>query len=100
MKLGRFAKGHFGASVFASLQRPSLRKIIHVQKRNCMPMKTHTPTSDVIEDDLITSAETCDLLRISRPTLHRYVRQKHLQPKRLPGGQLRFHRSEVLQLLV
>jgi excisionase family DNA binding protein len=58
-----------------------------------------TPKAESHQEPVITSAETCDLLRISRPTLHRYVRQKRLLPFRLPGGQLRFKRSEVLALL-
>jgi excisionase family DNA binding protein len=62
-------------------------------------MKPNTASTTIVQDHLITSAETCDLLRISRPTLHRYVRQKRLVPKRLPGGRLRFNRSEVLNLL-
>lgn len=66
----------------------------------CIPMKTQTQHQNPdLQDPLITSAETCDLIRISRPTLHRYVRQGRLSPKRLPGGRLRFQRSEVLNLL-
>lgn len=62
-------------------------------------MNTKTASHPDVQDLLITSAETCELLRISRPTLHRYVRQKRLDPKRLPGGRLRFQRSAVLSLL-
>lgn len=62
-------------------------------------MKPNTASNPTVQDDLITSAESCDILRISRPTLHRYVRQKRLVPKRLPGGRLRFNRSDVLNLL-
>lgn len=62
-------------------------------------MNSNTASNTILQDHLITSAETCDLLRISRPTLHRYVRQMRLVPKRLPGGRLRFNRSDVLNLL-
>lgn len=48
---------------------------------------------------LLNSAETCELLKISRPTLHRYVRQKLLNPFRLPGGRLRFRKSDVVMIL-
>jgi excisionase family DNA binding protein len=58
-----------------------------------------TTENEQAEDVIVTSAETCDLLKISRPTLHRYVRQKRLVPRRLPGGRLRFNRSDVLKLL-
>ena len=51
------------------------------------------------DEEIVTSSETCKILKISRPTLHRYVRAQRLKPKRLPGGQLRFERSEVLNLL-
>ena len=51
------------------------------------------------DEEIVTSSETCKILKISRPTLHRYVRAQRLKPKRLPGGQLRFERSEVLSLL-
>jgi excisionase family DNA binding protein len=49
--------------------------------------------------NLITSAETCELLKISRPTLHRYVRRKLLNPFRLPGGRLRFRKADVVMIL-
>ncbi len=62
-------------------------------------MKTQINENKQVDDMIVTSAETCDLLKISRPTLHRYVRQKRLVPKRLPGGRLRFNRSDVLNLL-
>jgi excisionase family DNA binding protein len=62
-------------------------------------MKPNSASTTIVQDHLITSAETCDLLRISRPTLHRYVRAARLLPKRLPGGRLRFNRSDVLNLL-
>jgi excisionase family DNA binding protein len=62
-------------------------------------MKTQINEYERVDDMIVTSAETCALLRISRPTLHRYVRQKRLVPKRLPGGRLRFNRSDVLNLL-
>lgn len=47
----------------------------------------------------LTSEQVCKHLSISRPTLHRYVKLHHLNPKRLPGGQLRFSQSEVDRLL-
>jgi excisionase family DNA binding protein len=63
-------------------------------------MKTNeTPASPEEFANLITSAETCALLKISRPTLHRYVRQKLLHPFRLPGGRLRFRKSDVVMIL-
>jgi excisionase family DNA binding protein len=62
-------------------------------------MKTQNNEHERVNDMIVTSAEACELLKISRPTLHRYVRQKRLVPKRLPGGRLRFNRSEVLDLL-
>ena len=62
-------------------------------------MKSQNPSSPSSQDQLITSAETCEILSISMPTLRRYVRAGHLAPKRLPGGRLRFNRSDVLNLL-
>jgi excisionase family DNA binding protein len=67
------------------------------------PPSTSSSTTNLsaasVQDPLLTSAETCEALKISRPTLHRYVRQKRILPRRLPGGQLRFNQSEVLALL-
>jgi excisionase family DNA binding protein len=63
-------------------------------------MTPHTiPTKSEEQDMLLNSAETCELLKISRPTLHRYVRQKLLHPFRLPGGRLRFRKSDVVMIL-
>lgn len=59
-----------------------------------------TPTTEPEQQDLLlNSAETCKILKISRPTLHRYVRQKFLNPFRLPGGRLRFRKSELIAIL-
>lgn len=48
--------------------------------------------------DLLNSEEVCQLLRVSRPTLHRYVKNGTLKPKRLPGGRLRFDRQQALSV--
>jgi excisionase family DNA binding protein len=48
---------------------------------------------------LLNSAETCEILKISRPTLHRYVRRKLLKPFRLPGGRMRFRKADVVSIL-
>ncbi|WP_408004800.1 helix-turn-helix domain-containing protein [Prosthecobacter vanneervenii] len=47
----------------------------------------------------LSTEKVCKHLCINRPTLHRYVKQHHLNPKRLPGGQLRFLQEEVESLL-
>jgi excisionase family DNA binding protein len=65
-----------------------------------MPMNSKdTPAIKEEFATLITSAETCEYLKISRPTLHRYVRRKLLNPFRLPGGRLRFSKSDVVLIL-
>ena len=57
------------------------------------------PTQEKSTAEWLTSEQVCKHLGISRPTLHRYVKKHHLNPKRLPGGQLRFSQSEVDSLL-
>ncbi len=64
------------------------------------PMKQQNPSNTVTDDSILhTSAEACAFLKISRPTLHRYVRDSRLLPKRLPGGGLRFLKSDLEKLL-
>jgi excisionase family DNA binding protein len=51
-------------------------------------------------DDLVTAAEAAHLLTVSKHTIRKYVLAGILKSKRLPFGQLRFRRKDVLALLV
>jgi len=46
-------------------------------------------------DHLLTSAEVAEQYRVSTMTVRRWVAAKRLEAIRLPGGQLRFRRSDV-----
>ena len=46
-------------------------------------------------DDLLTAAEVADQYRVTRTTVSRWVKAGHLPALRLPGGDLRFRRSDV-----
>jgi len=46
---------------------------------------------------LMTLAEVARLLNVHRKTVQRYVRTAGLPACRLPGGDLRFHRHDLLQ---
>ncbi|TMC09413.1 MAG: helix-turn-helix domain-containing protein [Chloroflexi bacterium] len=50
-------------------------------------------------DDLLTSAEAAQMLRVSQKTIARWVRLGHLAAIRLPSGQLRIRRLDVQKLL-
>lgn len=52
-----------------------------------------------MSDDLLTTAEVAQMLRVSQKTISRWVRLGDLQAIRLPRGQLRIRRSEVERLL-
>lgn len=51
--------------------------------------------SDVLESPYLTSPEVCQYLRISKPTLDRYVADGLIEFYTLPGGQRRFDLDAV-----
>jgi excisionase family DNA binding protein len=63
------------------------------EKPKAASMATSPELSDA--DPLLTTAEVKGYLKISTPTVHRWVRSGILKPKRLPGGGLRFRKSEL-----
>jgi excisionase family DNA binding protein len=49
--------------------------------------------------ELINSKEARDLLKVSRSTLHRYVKSGKVPVRRTPGGQLRFSATDLAALI-
>lgn len=60
--------------------------------------KTHTTTPPNSEPWLDTNA-ACQHLAISAPTIRRWIKAGRLKPKRTPGGELRYRRSDLDRLL-
>lgn len=58
------------------------------------PKKDHP-----IESPYLTTREATAYLKISEPTVHRWVKEGILKPRRLPGGNLRFRRSDLDDVL-
>ena len=50
-------------------------------------------------DELLTTAEAAQMLRVSQKTIARWVRLSQLEAVRLPSGQLRIRREDVEKLL-
>ncbi|MCB9231274.1 MAG: helix-turn-helix domain-containing protein [Bacteroidia bacterium] len=48
------------------------------------------------QEEFLTTEETCALLKISKPTLHRRKMKGEIQFHRI-GGMIRFKRSEVME---
>lgn len=46
-------------------------------------------------DDLLTTKEVAEQYRVTRMTVSRWVKAGHLAAIRLPGGGLRYRRSDV-----
>lgn len=57
------------------------------------------PTPDATPNELLTTREAMAYLKISKPTIIRYSSSGILNPKRLPGGALRFRRSDLDAIL-
>jgi excisionase family DNA binding protein len=53
----------------------------------------------VTTEELLTTAEVCEILKIGRTTLYRWGLDGALRPVRLPKGTLRYRRSEVEALI-
>lgn len=51
------------------------------------------------KQDLITSSEACEFLRISKVTMHKWINERKIQPYYL-GSKLYFKRSELEQAVV
>ena len=60
-------------------------------------MKTNTPDpdSDSDNDQWLNTTAACKYLRVRRLTIYRWVKADILNPKRLPGGGLRFCRTDL-----
>jgi len=61
-------------------------------------MPSDTDTYDEYED-LVTTAEACQIFRVSRSTIHRAIKSDKLHPLRTPGGHLRFRRADIEKML-
>lgn len=53
---------------------------------------------EMIEDRLLTTEETCQMVRVSRPTLHRW-KQSGIIPYVKVGKNIRYYESDVRELL-
>jgi len=47
----------------------------------------------------VDTVAACAHLSISKPTIYRWVKRKLLKPKRTPGGELRYRRSDLDKML-
>jgi excisionase family DNA binding protein len=52
-----------------------------------------------LTEELLTTAEVAQMLRVSKATISRWVRDGELQAIRLPRGTYRFRRQDVEKLL-
>ena len=64
-------------------------------------MKTNTPDSgpDSESDPWLNTEAACKYLSVQKLTIYRWVKAKRLNAKRTPGGELRFRRSDLDDLL-
>lgn len=53
----------------------------------------------LVDDPWLKTPEACEYLRISVPTIRRWVKDGRLIPKRTPTGEFRFRRSSLDELL-
>ena len=60
-----------------------------------MKTSTNSAGSAVADDPWMKTPEACRHLRISVPTLRRWVKDGRLLPKRTPTGEFRFRRSNL-----
>lgn len=61
----------------------------------------HIPTPPTTPDSepWLDTTAACRHLAISAPTIRRWIKAGRIKPKRTPGGELRFRRSELDTLL-
>lgn len=64
-------------------------------------MKTNTPDSgpEGESDPWLNTEAACKYLSVQKLSIYRWVKAKLLTPKRTPGGELRFRRSDLDDLL-
>jgi len=64
-------------------------------------MKTTSENNDGNNDPnpWMNTYEACQYLRISKPTIYRWIQAGLLKFKRTPGGELRFRRSDLDNML-
>jgi excisionase family DNA binding protein len=65
--------------------------------KNNQQSKNHK--TDDRSEHWIKTKEACKYLGVSQPTLYRWIKSKHLNPKRTPTGEFRFLCSELNNLL-
>jgi len=56
-------------------------------------------TSKEIESRLYTVEETCEILKVSKITLYRWIKRGWISPIILPSGRLRIPEDEVQKIL-
>jgi excisionase family DNA binding protein len=67
-----------------------------------MAIQAETPwdyAASVMEAEWLTFEEACDHLRVSRPTMYRFIKGKRLLPYQLPGFRgMRFRKKDLDEL--
>ncbi|MDD2646151.1 MAG: helix-turn-helix domain-containing protein [Bacteroides sp.] len=56
----------------------------------------HHEEPQPVEEKLLTTAEACEYLRVSKPTLHRWKRENIIPHVRL-GGNIRYKLSDLIK---
>lgn len=57
---------------------------------------TGSYAASVMEAEWLTLDEACELLRVSRPTIYRFIKDKRLMPYELPGFRgMRFRKKDL-----
>lgn len=51
-------------------------------------------------DDLVSSTVAADLLGVTPETVRRWADAKKIRHVRLPSGQIKFHRGDLLEIVV
>ena len=72
---------------------------VHERAPKVMNAKKTKPTTTAEPEPWLDAEDSCAHLKISRPTLYRWINSKRLQPKRTPTGAFRFRRSDLDALL-
>jgi excisionase family DNA binding protein len=85
-------------NVLKAMKRELLEDIRNILREELQQFKAETPKPS---DELLDTRSVCALLKVTRPTLARLVRENHIEAIRLGGGSIRrFKRSAVERALI
>jgi excisionase family DNA binding protein len=77
--------------MFSEFTKEELQEMM----REAMAELKNTPTPAVIEqEDLLSTTEVCELLKISRTTLHNYVKKGYIECYKL-GARALYSRAQI-----